>query len=80
MKTRDKLNASHRGVIIDLSFPHGTSVNSGVSKDTYLGNPFLLKFPTIDNVAHQIRALGRGGMLYKVDISCAFLSMSNLTP
>ena len=28
--TREKLGASHRRIIVDLSFPHGHSVNSGV--------------------------------------------------
>ena len=72
MMTREKANSSHRRVIIDLSFPHGTSVNSGVTKDKYLGTPFILKLPTIDTVTDQIKALGRGCMMYKVDISRAF--------
>ena len=72
MMTREKPNSTHRRVIIDLSFPHGTSVNSGVTKDKYLGTPFILKLPTIDTVTDQIKALGKGCMLYKVDISRAF--------
>ena len=70
--TREKPNSAHRWVIIDLSFNHGTSVNSGVTKDKYLGTPFILKLPTIDTVIDQIKALGKGCMLYKVDISRAF--------
>ena len=70
--TREKPNAPHRRVIIDLSFPFGQSVNSGISKDTYLGTPFLLKLPTTDTITDQVKALGRGCMLYKVDISHAF--------
>ena len=72
MMTREKPNSAHRRVIIDLSFPHGTSVNSGVTKDKYLGTLFILKLPTIDTVTDQIKALGKGCMLYKVDISRAF--------
>ena len=40
--TRDKPGGTHRGVIVDLSFPHDYSVNAGVQSDTYLGTPFLL--------------------------------------
>ena len=69
MMTRDKANAPHRRVIIDLSFPQGRSVNSGVLKDIYLKTPFILKLPTIDNITQQVKALGRGCKLYKVNIS-----------
>ena len=70
--TREKPNAPHRRVIIDLSFPKGLSVNAGIGRDKYLGTPFLLKLPTIDTITSQIKALGKGCMLYKVDISRAF--------
>ena len=72
MMTREKPNSAHRRVIIDLSFPHGTSVNSGVTKDTYLGTAFVLKLPTIDTVTDKIKALGRGCVMYKVDLRRAF--------
>ena len=70
--TREKPNAPHRRVIVDLSFPHGKSVNAGIQKDIYLGTPFLLKLPTIDTITDQIKKLGKGCMLYKVDVSQAF--------
>ena len=34
--TREKPNAPHPRVIIDLSFPQGLSVNAGICKDRYL--------------------------------------------
>ena len=70
--SREKPDSPHRRVIIDLSFPHGTSVNAGISKDIYLDTPFILKLPTIDNITQQIKTLGRCCQLYKVDISRAF--------
>ena len=57
---------------MDLSFPHGNSVNAGIAKDIYLDTPFILKLPTIDNITNQMKSLGRGCKLYKVDISRAF--------
>ena len=72
MMTREKPNASRCRVIIDLSFPQGLSVNTGVTKDTYLDTPFILKLPTIDTITNQVKALDRGCKLYKVDISRAF--------
>ena len=59
MMTREKPNASHHRVIIDLSFPQGLSVNTGVTKDIYLDTPFILKLPTIDTITNQVKALGR---------------------
>ena len=56
--TREKPDSPHRRVIIDLSFPHGTSVDSGISKDIYLDTPFILKLPTVVNITHQIKTLG----------------------
>ena len=72
MMTREKPNALHRRVIIDLSFPQGKSVNAGIPKDQYLGTPFIFKLPTVDAITDQIKVLGRGCKLYKVDISRAF--------
>ena len=70
--TREKPGASHRRVVVDLSFPHGHSVNSGVQSDHYLGTPFLLTLPTIDNITNQVKKLGKGCHLYKIDLSRAF--------
>ena len=70
--TREKPGAPHRRVIVDLSFPHGSSVNDGVKLDTYLGTPFILTLPTIDNITNQVKKLGRGCHLYKIDLSRAF--------
>ena len=70
--TRDKPGGAHRRVIVDLSFPHGYSVNAGVQSDTYLGTPFLLTLPTIDNITNKVKQLGKGCHLYKIDLSRAF--------
>ena len=69
MMTMEKPNATHRRVLIDLSFPQGQSVNAGIPRDQYLGTPFILKLPTVDTITEQIKVLGRGCKLYKVDIS-----------
>ena len=70
--TRDKPGGTHRRVIVDLSFPHGYSVNAGVQSDTYLNTPFLLTLPTIDNITNKVKQLGKGCHLYKIDLSRAF--------
>ena len=70
--TRPKPSASHKRVIIDLSFPHGHSVNDGIASNEYLGTKFILSLPNIDTITSKVRKLGKGSLLFKIDISRAF--------
>ena len=70
--TREKPGGAHRRVIMDLSFPQGGAVNTYISKDTYLGTDFILTLPSIDHITSKIKQLGKGSLIYKVDISRAF--------
>ena len=70
--TRDKSSSANRRVIIDLSWPHGLSVNSGVENDRYLGTDFVLTYPSIDNITSEVLKLGKGCQIFKIDISRAF--------
>ena len=70
--TRAKPNSDRRRVIIDLSWPLGASVNAGIDKDSYLGSKFCLTFPTVDHITDELKKLGRGALLYKIDVSRAF--------
>ena len=70
--TRDKPGSDNRRVIIDLSWPLGGSVNSGIDKESYMGTEFALVLPTVDHITDQLKVLGRGAHLYKIDISRAF--------
>ena len=49
-----------RRVIIDLSWPQGASVNSGINKNTYLESQFDLTFPSVDDITNEVKRLGRG--------------------
>ena len=59
-------------VVVDLSFPVGSSVNDGIPKDTYLDEPFTLRLPGTDAFVDIIRALGAGCWLFKKDLSRAY--------
>ena len=50
----------------------GASVNSGINKNTYLDSQFDLTFPSVDGITNEVKLLGRGVILYKVDVSHAF--------
>ena len=69
--TRDKPGSENRRVIIDLSWPIGSSVNSGIDKDSYMDTEFALVLPTVDHITDQLKLLGKGPHLYKIDISRA---------
>ena len=56
-----------RGLITDLSFPPGHSVNDGI-------NPgwCSMSFITVDTVAKTLASLGLGAFMAKVDIEAAY--------
>ena len=70
--TRDKSSSDHRKVIIDLSWPKGQSVNSGVDSDKYLDTEFVLTYPSIDNITDEVLKLSKGCQIFKIDISRVF--------
>ena len=70
--TRPKQDSDKMRVILDLSFPHGTSVNDGIPAGELDGAAFKLKLPTPHTLADRIRALGRGCLIYKIDLSRAY--------
>ena len=69
--SRVKPNSDSRRIIIDLSWPLGASVNAGIDKTSYLGSPFSLTFPIVDDITAELTRLGRGALLFKVDVSRA---------
>ena len=69
---REKVNAAHRRVIIDLSWPKDASVNLGIDKDLYLATNFDLTFPNVDHITDAVKIVGPGAHLFKIDISRAF--------
>ena len=74
LMARDKPDGGVR-IIVDLSWPQGTSGNSCIPSDIYDGIQFLLKYPTIDQVVECIQCLGPSAMLFKVDLERAFRNL-----
>ncbi len=73
LQTVPKANSpDERRIVVDLSFPEGTSVNDGIPKDTFLGEPTDLHYPSIDSLADIIRTKGRGALLFKSDLRAAY--------
>ena len=72
LMSRPKRQSSLRRTILDLSWPIGYSVNSGIPTDTYLGEPYKLHLPTIDDLVQLVLQQGHGCYLYSHDISRAY--------
>ena len=72
LMTRAKQNSDKRRTIVDLSWPKNASVNAAVQKNVYLGSHFIVKYQSLDDITRELRKLGPGALIYKVDISRAF--------
>ena len=66
-----KQGSDERRFILDLSCPKGASVNDGICKDFYLGEPVNLTYPTVDDIAERIVQFGPG-CLFKRDLKRAY--------
>lgn len=72
LQTVDKAGSDQRRVVFDLSYPKGKSVNDGIPKETYLGEPHNLTFPTVDTLVQMVIELGQGCKLMKADMKAAY--------
>ena len=54
------------------SFPTYHSVNDSIPNDTYLGEAFDLKYPTIDDLVQLVTVKGQGCLLFKADLKRAY--------
>jgi hypothetical protein len=67
-----KKDSADRRVIVDLSFPDGHSINSGVDKDLYLGENVSLTYPRVDDLVAIVKDKGEGCLLFKRDLRRAY--------
>ena len=72
MMTRDKKGSSDRRVVVDLSFPKGRSVNSGIKKGCYQGEPFVFTLPSMTDLSSNAVELGPGCFLWSADLARAY--------
>ena len=63
LNTVAKRDSQERRVIVDLSWPCGSSVNDGIHSGSFLRELLELSYPTIDAIVSAILSLGRGCML-----------------
>ena len=72
LQTVYKRGSTKHRVVMDLSFPHTASVNSGIQKTLYLENAFQLRLPGIDRLREFIISKGSGCYVYKKDLKCTY--------
>lgn len=72
LQTVPKRGSNKRRVVMDLSYPPNSSVNSGISASSYLNEPYKLRLPGIDRLCQFILQHGRGCLLYKKDLQRAY--------
>ena len=64
-----------RHVIVNLSHPWGKAVNDHISNEIYDGVPYILKYPSAEDIVDAIDHLGGDVMLSKIDVSRAFRNL-----
>ena len=72
MNSVPKANDDERRVIVDLSWPHGMSVNDGISKDVYMGEIIDLHYASVKQVCEMVLRVGVGSVIYKRDMRRAY--------
>lgn len=72
INTVPKKDSAQRRIIIDLSWPIGQGVNSHIDKDSYLGEPVNLCFPSVDEFGELMLLKGYGCLMYKIDLARAY--------
>ncbi|MEW8547203.1 MAG: reverse transcriptase domain-containing protein, partial [Candidatus Thiodiazotropha sp.] len=72
LNTVPKKGSDERRIILDLSYPKGSSINDNVSKDFYLGEKVELSYPGVDQLVEIIKLKGRNCLLFKRDLKRAY--------
>ena len=67
-----KANSAERRMILDLSWPSGSSINDAIPDRIYLSQPYSLVYPTIDTIADHVASLGSGCLLFKRHLKRAY--------
>ena len=72
LNTVPKSDSTDRRVIVDLSWPRGRSVNTGIEVDSYQGEPVDVQYPSVDEIIALVNFHGRGCHIFKRDMRAAY--------
>ena len=68
MTVPKKGSKDKRRVVLDFSYPQGSSINDGIPKDSYLDEPLHLHLPRSQTFIDLINLHGPGCLLFKTDL------------
>ena len=72
LMTVPKKDSAKKRVIIDLSYPHGASVNDGVAKNCFQGQEMSYTLPSAADLSSLILSRGPGCFMWKADLERAY--------
>ena len=75
-----KSDSEDRRTILDMSFPRGNSVNDTIDKNQFMGEPFFLRYPGVDDLVTLVKLKGRGCALFKRDLKSAYRQVLRADP
>ena len=70
--TREKKHSQDRRIIVDLSYPKGNSVNSGIRKKYYLGKQLTYTLPGINDIINKLTDTKNKTYLWCIDLARAY--------
>lgn len=72
LMSREKKGTDDRRIIIDMTYPHESSVNSFICKNTIMGVQHDHRLPTIDDLTDIIKEVGSEAYVCSTDVSRAY--------
>lgn len=72
LMTRPKKDSDKRRVIVDLSYPEGQAVNTGIKVTDYMGMDISYTLPTISDLMAKLQIEGQGALIWKADLARAY--------
>ena len=72
MTVLKKGSKDKRRVVLDFSYPQGSSINDSIPKESYLNEPFHLRLPGSQTFIDLINVHGPGCLLSKTDLQRAY--------
>lgn len=70
--SRPKKDPTSRRIIIDLTFPEGAGVNSGIDIHSIFGKDISYKLPSIWDLIAHLQTIGRGAWIWVADLRRAY--------
>lgn len=72
LMTRPKKGTQDRRIIVDLTYPEGEAVNSGIEISDYLGRDISYTLPTVLDLIARLQHEGKGAFIWKADLARAY--------